>query len=532
MPFLWTLQRYIFREMGKTFLLTAIALTGVLGLGGGVVQIIKLGDVGAGQLVQVLLLMMPLAVALTLPIAALFSAAATYGRLSADNEFVACRSSGINLHVLFLPAVALSLASAAVTFVLSNFLIPGMVRNLNEFLFADITTIVQRKLDTPGGLKLGAHRFYADRAVVDPSNPNRITLYNGAFVELDADEWDRFGTAREIRLDIVREAERPRILITLLDLCYFDRSEGSGGTFADYERQTLSYDGPLTIRMKIKYLNLRELLHYRSRPGTWADAREEMDHLRQALARRRVYDSIEHSWVADQRFTLGDTSATYVVESKQAARLPREGGFELTEVNLEEKREGRRRSMKAGRAILGAAGGHTFAESGVKIELYGVQLSDGADWIERDRETIGPVLLDPALVTEFERLSDEELIEASRLPEQGDPLALVRGRAEEARAGAARRIESTLHERMAFSISVVFLVILGVALGIIFRGSHVLTAFGISFIPSLLVIITIVMGKQLSHNASTHWLGLLVMWSGIAVVVGLDAWTVTRVLRR
>ena len=76
------------------------------------------------------------------------------------------------------------------------------------------------------------------------------------------------------------------------------------------------------------------------------------------------------------------------------------------------------------------------------------------------------------------------------------------------------------------------LVILGAALGIIFRGTHAVTAFGVSFIPSLFVIITIVMGKQMAYNAATPGLGLLLMWSGIAVVAALDAWTLTRVLRR
>ena len=37
-PILWTLQRYIFHEMGRTFVLTAAALTGILGLGGGVLD--------------------------------------------------------------------------------------------------------------------------------------------------------------------------------------------------------------------------------------------------------------------------------------------------------------------------------------------------------------------------------------------------------------------------------------------------------------------------------------------------------------
>ena len=48
----------------------------------------------------------------------------------------------------------------------------------------------------------------------------------------------------------------------------------------------------------------------------------------------------------------------------------------------------------------------------------------------------------------------------------------------------------------------------------------------------LFVIIAIVMGRQMSHNAGTHVLGLLVMWSGIVIVFGLDVWTLVRALRR
>ena len=73
---------------------------------------------------------------------------------------------------------------------------------------------------------------------------------------------------------------------------------------------------------------------------------------------------------------------------------------------------------------------------------------------------------------------------------------------------------------------------MGAALGIIFRGSHVTMAFGISFVPMLFVIVMIVMGRQMAHNAATYGIGLALMWGGIAVVAGLDVWTLTRVLRR
>ena len=99
MGYPWLLQRYLFRDLRNTFLLTSVALTGVLSLGGGVLNTVRLGDVTPAQFGHLMLLVVPVAAALTLPVAALFSAASTYGRHAADQEFVACRSAGINLHV-------------------------------------------------------------------------------------------------------------------------------------------------------------------------------------------------------------------------------------------------------------------------------------------------------------------------------------------------------------------------------------------------------------------------------------------------
>ena len=65
-------------------------------------------------------------------------------------------------------------------------------------------------------------------------------------------------------------------------------------------------------------------------------------------------------------------------------------------------------------------------------------------------------------------------------------------------------------------------------------GKHLLQSdyllFG--FVPSVVVIITIVMGKQLAQNAPTHEWGLFVMWSGILLVAFTDYWAMTRLLRR
>jgi len=128
--------------------------------------------------------------------------------------------------------------------------------------------------------------------------------------------------------------------------------------------------------------------------------------------------------------------------------------------------------------------------------------------------------------------SENDLLRAIPDQEKGDPIAERQAAASTTLGNVARKIVATIHERLAFSISVLVLVVLGAGLGIIFRGAHILTAFGISFVPSILVIVSIVMGRQLAVNAGTHGTGLLVLWAGIALVALLDVWMLARALRR
>lgn len=531
MPFPWTLQRYLFREMGKTFLLAAIALTGVVGLGGGVLNMVKLGEATPDQLLRLMALVLPLAVALTLPMAALFAAAATYGRFSADNEFVACRSSGINMHVLFVPCVVMSLFAACVSFAFTNFVIPTMVRNINEFVGADVGALIQQRLNRPRGITLGGkYRIYADQCLTDPADPNGVSLRRIAFVEVDGGQWVRFGTAHEVRLAFERNESGIRVSGWMAGLSYYDRKTQG---FLEAEEQTLSaVQLPTPVPQKIKFLNLLELFRYLSEPTEWYEVREELNRLRHAVGRSMAYDELLQMY-RDREGTLvlSDKQAEYVVQSEQAALIPGGGGIELTGATVEERRADRRRWASAERAILEVTRGDTISESGVQIELYAARVSDGTTTVERTKVKLAPVGLTQEWVDRVEALTAADLLRSVGT-EPDQVLARRRAGAREARAETVRRIIGAIHERTAFSVSVLVLVILGAALGIILRGAHVMMAFGISFVPLLFVIVTIVMGKQMSHNVGTHALGLVVLWSGIVIVTGLDVWTLTRVLRR
>ena len=532
MPFPWTLQRYIFREMGKTFLLTAAALTGVLGLGGGVLEMIKLGEITPGQLGSLMLLVLPVAAALTLPIAALFSAAATYGRLSADNEFVACRSGGINMHVLFLPALVLSIASALVTFAFSNFLIPGMVRNLNAFVTSDFGSLVQQRLDRPRGITLGGRfRIYADECSVDPVNSNRVILKGIAFVEVDGEEWVRYGTAQEVVLDFSKDTQPPQVKGMLLGLSFYDRR--ARRFFEEAKRILPPNDIPSTLSLKFKFLTLGELFHYWNNPGEWRAVRDKMERLRLAIGQNRIFLELWDEWLDnDRRIVLADGDRRLVITSQLGAPLSDGTGIELHDVRIEESGGGGVQTATAARAILEVARGRTLAQSGIQVEAYEVTIDRGTTRLQKPKATFGPVTIRSDLVAQILDMSDQALLDPGAGSQLDNPVGQRRHEASSARIRTIHEIVGTLNERLAFSISVVVLVLLGATLGIVFRGSHVMVAFGISFVPSLVIIIGIVMGKQMSYNAPTHALGIGMMWTGIVLVAALDFYALTRLLRR
>jgi len=88
-------------------------------------------------------------------------------------------------------------------------------------------------------------------------------------------------------------------------------------------------------------------------------------------------------------------------------------------------------------------------------------------------------------------------------------------------------IQSEMHSRASFAISCLILVVVGCALGMMFRSGNFLSAFAISVVPALLTITLIVAGQRLSGNIpdqlktditkyvnSPLKMGLGLIWSG------------------
>ncbi len=537
MSMLSTLQWYILREMGKTFLLTAVALTAVLGLGGGALNLVGAEQVSPSQLLSLMLLVLPVAGTLTLPVAALYSATVVYGRMSADNEFLACRASGINIGKLFLPPAAISLLAAACTFYFTSFMIPGLVRDLNTFARTGLRQLVEQQIRSPERLPLpgGKGRIYADASAPLAGDEHTVVLYGIAYVEMGEHGWRRIGTAEKVvlRFDQEPRSTMPTISGELFNLTFFDLLEGRWGSV---EHQAGRRTIPLRIRSKVKWLDLVELIRLRRTPEQWPDVASALEDLRDSIVLAHFYAECLEDFERDRHLVLtGRRGAVSMSAAPVEPDSAREGRLTFRDVTIHDRRAAPGRTVTADEAQLYVDRTEAGDLNAILVALGNVSIEEaGLDTpaIRKGREQFQNLVIPEDVV-------ERAAVDSGALLREGIPAGptlpiterLYR-EAVEAAGEFIREASSELHSRLAFSVSALVLVILGAALGVLFKGSQIMVAFGISFVPSIFLTVMNIMGRQLAEKAGTASLGIGVIWAAIVLVGALDIWALSRVIRR
>jgi hypothetical protein len=297
---------------------------------------------------------------------------------------------------------------------------------------------------------------------------------------------------------------------------------------------------PLPVRFpdKIKWMNLSELRHYRAQPEKLTQVRDTIQRVRSLACALHFYNRVIEDFKSDGgRFRLGNARHALDVQAGGMQIDPTDGRVQLTGgVRIEESDPRSRRTITANRATLLAEPGRDLSDPRVAVEVFeNVTLTDPDDpskSANKTRAKLDAVALDPEIVARVVAMPETELLSDVEWESAGALALRRKGEAIDSRGKALREIAGVMHSRLAFSVSAFVLVILAAALGIIFRGAQVLTAFGVAFVPAVFVIVTIVAGRQLAENPTTPLLGLTLLWSGIAVVAGLDGWILLKVLRR
>lgn len=116
------LQRYVWWELLKVFVMSLLAITSIFVMAGVVQEASQLG-LGPEHILKIIPLLIPGTLPYTVPATTLFAVSVVFGRLSHDNEIIAIKSAGIPLRTILMPA-----------FVLSGFLCAGMYTLYQEFI--------------------------------------------------------------------------------------------------------------------------------------------------------------------------------------------------------------------------------------------------------------------------------------------------------------------------------------------------------------------------------------------------------------
>jgi lipopolysaccharide export system permease protein len=154
------IERYIFRRAAGAFLLTLVALAGVVWVTQALRQMNIITAKGAALLVflEITALALPFLVIVIAPFALLIASVQTLNAFNAESELVVLNASGASRFVVLKPLLALATATAVVMLILTSWGSPTALRALrNELTKVNIdlvASIVQpgRFVDIEGGL--------------------------------------------------------------------------------------------------------------------------------------------------------------------------------------------------------------------------------------------------------------------------------------------------------------------------------------------------------------------------------------------
>lgn len=542
-----TLHGYILRELLKTFLLTLTALTALFSMGGGLFNLLKYEGVTAADVVRVMPLLIPVALTLTMPLAALFAATMTYGRMAADNEFLACRAAGINLHRLFLAVAILGVFVTLFTAVFASYVAPGLMRALDRFARTNLRDLAAGQLRSKGYVRIeppSGEKFLVTAEGVETVSDDELQAKNfetgpkinylfvsgPSFVHRDKyDNLVRF-TAAEWGLCKFDAGHDP-MRIALYVAKGRDFEIGRSAALID-QQQIDVLEVPLRIKERPSFVDLDTLLQWRRHPEEAGEIRNEVADFRRKFACELYFAEAARELRKGRvlRFPA-ESNHVYEVTAGAADATPR--SLNLSDlrvidgrsdgVKLLEYRAPRGqlllRPQESGELhaviVLTPIGSQSVVE-------YNLRSSNPRAARNKAEETLAGITLTESDVTGLSAYPPSALIDPSRALPISDTLAEQRRRLQANAAQLRRKVTSQIHWRLASSSSAIVTVMMGAILGLIFRGARALTAFALAFIPFGAVGVVIALGRQLTEKGGTESIGPVVIWGGLVLVALAD----------
>jgi lipopolysaccharide export system permease protein len=161
------LHRYILKEMLKALALSMPAISGVFSFAV-VLATLQSQGLSPSASLKFMVLSFPGSLHYALPLSAVLVTTLIYGRLTVDNEIMACRASGIPLSSLLWPVVLLALMASGASLVLASWPLPECGYAAKKLTLADAKSLFFSRLSNGRiNIKEANFQMTVDRVVGD-----------------------------------------------------------------------------------------------------------------------------------------------------------------------------------------------------------------------------------------------------------------------------------------------------------------------------------------------------------------------------
>jgi lipopolysaccharide export LptBFGC system permease protein LptF len=531
---LFTLHRYIFRELFRVFLLAVVALTLMLSLGS-ILQPVQEYGVGPRQVIHLMGYFLPITLTFVLPMAALFACSLVYGRFASDSELDACRASGISLIRLVYPGLALAIIVTVANLLLSFYVMPVFVLRAEKSLKTDAKKILFRNIKQRRYYELppdNRYLIYADDADLQNSTLSGVIVH-----EMKNNEIKDIFTAEVAKIKF-----NPHERFNEVQILAYNSSLMGAESEAGAEWGSMSLELGTMLSDEIKFKKIDEMRDIEADlMNFYPIAKLARETYAQLIIELLAHDinttMIEPNEISSENTNnaggfyelLGMPNSIKFIASQckaQEEELELSGEDEV--MVIEYDTEGRKilRTLICEKAVLHIEGDKLAPT--LTMDIYNFK-EEGA--VELDMRDIIQGLIPPQITdnlanevkTESGSLRVERLV--SVLPELSglQPSESLRSLESKLNREIRRtlvRIKAEIHTRLVFGTGCIPMILIGIGLGIIKRGGHLLSAFGASCIPAAVLIVCIMSGKNLikSHGSEVIT-GIALMWAGLVFLI-------------
>ncbi len=531
---LFTLHRYVFRELLRVFILASVALTLILSLGS-ILQPIQEYGVGPRQVVYLMGYFLPITLTFVLPMAALFAGALVYGRLASDNELDACRASGISLPAMTYPGLALAIIVAVANLLLSFYVMPVFVHRAEKSFKADAKQILFRNIERRRYYELppdGRYLIYADRA-----NMQNDTLLGAVVAERNNNQIENIIVAEVAKVIFNAHETFSEVRIIAQNSGQMGAEGGGGAQLGSLTKEVSSLLGDA-----INFKKIDEMRRIQADPMQFYPVAQ----LTREMYAQLIIELLTEDIIRETRDEGREARYELLGESNSvsfSARRCRVRGAEVElsdEVLVTERIASDKpaRTLKCAEATLHLEGDSLpptltmdlknpqetgSSQLSMRYVITGLSIPDAVQARAAEFKTKQGLLLPQKLASALPQIAQLQPSPA---------LTSLQSKLDRLIRKTFVEIKAEIHSRLVFGTGCVPMIMIGIGLGILKKGGHLLSAFGASCVPAAVLIVCIMSGKQLTQNLNAQTVsGVALMWAGMGFLALLALGIYTRLLR-